>query len=211
MPRPKKQKNYLDKLQTEVESNQSRLSLILGVLIVVVVGILVFNYFNKNNAQVGPASQTTQGDVAPDELPGKYTVKEGDTLFLIAEKYYTDGSKFIEIVKANNLPNENAIETGQVLEIPKLAETMAPSPSPTPTPEPQVEPVPTDKGAMPSVTSYGPAITGNQYTVQEGDWLSTIAARAYNGDILAYQKIAQVNNIANPDLIFPGQVITIPR
>lgn len=218
MPRPKKQTSYLDKLQTEVESNQSRLSLILGVLIVVVVGILIFNYFNKNKAQVGPAQQTEQGDISPENLPGKYTVKEGDTLFTVAEKYYKDGSLYTEIVKVNNLANENAIETGQVLEIPKLtvatspmpAETVTPSPSPTT--EPQLQPSPDAKGGIPSaVTSYGPTITGDKYTVVEGDWLSTIAARAYNGDILAYQKLAQANNISNPDLIFPGQVITIPR
>lgn len=218
---------YLDKVGREVQSNQSKVSMILGALIILVVGILIFNYFNRNKADLGPAqtTQQQQEDVAPDKLPGKYTVKEGDTLFLIAEKYYGDGFKYSEIVKVNNLANENAIEVGQVLEIPKVEAAEAPSTTPfptqtpSPTPEPSAEkmpeaaPQPDQKGApMESSTApFGPAITSNSYTVQEGDWLSKIAARAYKGDIWAYQKIAQANNIPNPDLIFPGQVLTIPR
>lgn len=225
MPRPKKTtpQNYLDKLEAEVTSNQSRLSLILGALIVIVAGILIFNYFNKNKAEVGPAGQTeqTQMDVSPQNLPGKYTVKDGDTLFTIAEKYYQDGSKFTEIMKANNLTNENFVEVGQVLEIPKIetisaatpAASVAESPAPTEMPSPTPLPTPTAQMTTPltGTTNWGPVITTATYVVQEGDWLSKIAARAYNGDILAYKKLAEVNKIPNPDLIFPGQVITIPR
>ncbi|QQG43407.1 MAG: LysM peptidoglycan-binding domain-containing protein [Candidatus Daviesbacteria bacterium] len=187
MPRTKKDAtSYINRLEQEVENNQSKLSLILGILIVIVAGILFFNYFQdqKNKGDVGPAQTTQQQpDVAPNQLPGKYTVKVGDTLFTIAEKYYQDGSKFTAIAQNNNLASADQIEAGQVLEIPKLD----------------------------AVTDFGPTITGNTYTVQEGDWLSTIAARAYNGDIMAYQNLAQVNNISNPDLILPGQVINIPR
>lgn len=220
MPRPKKvaptTQGYLEKLEAEVSSNQSKLSLILGALIVLVVGILVFNYFNKNKSEIGPAQQTTQenADVSPNNLPGKYTVKEGDTLFIIAEKYYQDGSKFTEIMKTNNLANENYVEVGQVLDIPKLAKAVTPTStpevtSPTEAASPNLTPTSPSQGSGP--VSWGPAITGNTYTVQEGDWLSTIAARAYKGDIMAYKRLAEVNHIPNPDLIFPGQVITIPR
>ena len=59
-------------------------------------------------------------------------------------------------------------------------------------------------------TVWGPKITGDTYTVVEGDWLSTISARAY-GDVMAYNKIAVANNIPNPDLIEPGQVLKLPR
>ncbi|GHG06105.1 hypothetical protein GCM10017783_18360 [Deinococcus piscis] len=47
------------------------------------------------------------------------------------------------------------------------------------------------------------------YTVQAGDTLSKIAQRYY-GDMNAYGKIAQYNNIANPDHIEVGQKIRIP-
>ncbi len=226
MPRPKKQEkaatkssSYLEKIESEVESNRSRLSLVLGALILLVIGVLIFNYFNKNKSELGPSQETTtqstEEDVKPENLPGKYTVKDGDTLFIIAEKYYSDGSKYTEIVSANKLGNENSIITGQVLEIPKvmqsatdsaimesttptIAETASPTPTVTPTPDASIQ------------FDFGPKITVNTYTVQEGDWLSTIAARAY-GDPMAYQKLAQANNISNPDFIYPGQVLNIPR
>lgn len=233
MPRPKKtvekttttkpSSNYLEKLESEVQSNQSRLSLILGALIVLVIGVLVFNYFNRDKSEVGPSQETTQTtsqeDVKPGSLPGKYTVKEGDTLFTIAEQYYQDGSKFSEISKANKLTDENSIETGQVLEIPKIEQTATSSAtvteSVTPTPTETISPTPTATPQVDNQTSvdssdFGPKITGNTYTVQEGDWLSTIAARAY-GDTMSYQKIAQANNIPNPDFIYPGQVLNLPR
>lgn len=47
------------------------------------------------------------------------------------------------------------------------------------------------------------------YTVEPGDTLSAIARRFY-GDGNAYPKIAEANNIANPDLIHPGQQLVIP-
>ena len=59
-------------------------------------------------------------------------------------------------------------------------------------------------------TQWGPKIEGNTYTVQEDDWLSKIAGRAY-GDIFTFDKIAAANNLSNPDLIEPGMVLTIPR
>lgn len=139
---------YFDQIKTEVEQNQSKLSLVLGGLIVLVVGILIFNYFNKNKASLGPSSQTEQtpaespvSDVSPNQLPGKYTVKDGDTLFIIAEKYYQDGSRFEDIAKANNISDVNSVVTGQVLEIPKLEEsTPLPSPSETPSSSPTEQP-----------------------------------------------------------------------
>jgi nucleoid-associated protein YgaU len=48
-----------------------------------------------------------------------------------------------------------------------------------------------------------------QVTVQEGDSLSRIALRTY-GDYAAAAEIARANGIANPDLIFPGQVLRLP-
>ena len=45
-----------------------------------------------------------------------------------------------------------------------------------------------------------------EHVVVQDDWLSKIAIK-YN---TTYQKLAEYNGIANPDLIYPGQVIKIP-
>ncbi len=214
--------SFFERIQTDIQENNSILNIILGALIVIVLGILVFNYFNKDNGDLGPSQQTEtldmeDGDVSKENLPGKYTVKEGDTLFIIAQKYYDDGEKFPEIVEANKLDNENNIEIGQVLEIPKPEDTLAqaspvpenmnPSPSPTPT-----EVVTLDQGTGGAIneTIWGEKITGDTYTVKAEDWLSKIAGRAY-GDVMAYEKIAKANNISDPNIIEVGTVLKIPR
>src|ERR1700744_6034433 len=64
--------------------------------------------------------------------------------------------------------------------------------APTPAPEPQPEPEP----------------AARTYTVESGDTLWAISERFY-GDGSKYQIIADASGIANPDLIQPGQVLTI--
>ena len=207
--------SYFDKIESDIKTNQSTLSLVLGALIVLIVGVLLFNYFNRDKEELGPSQQTTDSmeDVAPENLPGKYTVKEGDTLFLIAENYYKDGYKYAEIAKENSLVNVDSIEVGQVLEIPRLeiADTQADEIIATTDAEiVKVEEEVEKATGGGDTTIWGPKIEANEYTVVEGDWLSTIAARAY-GDIMAYTKIAEANSIKNPDLITPGMNLKLPR
>lgn len=59
-------------------------------------------------------------------------------------------------------------------------------------PEPKPEPTP---------------VVDDYYTVVSGDTLSAIAERYGT----TYQELAKYNGIENPDLIFPGQVIRIPK
>lgn len=202
-------RTFTDKLQSEVKGNKSYVNLVLGLLIVFVAGILVLNYFKKNQENLGPAQQVAseenQGDVKPENLPGKYTVKEGDTLYLIAEKYYQDGYKFPKLAEANKLNDVNTLEVGQVLDIPKLEETTLAATETTETKD-----TGTGTGGAINQTVWGETISGDSYTVIEGDWLSTIAGRAY-GDIMAYEKIAQANNISDPNVITPGMVLKLPR
>ena len=62
-------------------------------------------------------------------------------------------------------------------------------------------------GLPPPKSPAGIASSGG--TVAPGDSLWAIAERVY-GDGNQYQRIADANGIANPDLIQPGQVLTIP-
>ncbi len=208
--------SLLARLQSQINLDQSYLSLFLGVLIVIVAGVLIFNYFQKGQQSLGPAQQTAnnttiepQKDVEPGNLPGKYTVKDGDTLFQIADKYYGDGYQYPAIAKANQLASADVIEVGQVLSIPKLEVTSATGPT-NPVTAGTIDANSTGTGGAENQTIWGERITGNTYTVQEGDWLSTIAGRAY-GDIYAFDKIAKANNIADPNVIEPGTVLQIPR
>jgi nucleoid-associated protein YgaU len=194
----------------ELNSASSYLNLVLGLLIVLVVGVLLFNYFKKDGGDLGPSDQTAsttgqeQKDVEVSNLPGKYTVKEGDTLFTIAEKYYSDGYQYLKLVETNKLSDANNLTVGQVLEIPKLETTPVVA---------QIQPTGEAKGGIGGAenqTIWGERITGDTYVTVEGDWLSKIAGRAY-GDPMKFDVIAKANNISNADLIPVGITLKIPR
>lgn len=224
--KPESNDSFVDKMQNDLQNNQSYLNIILGGLIIIILGVLVFNWFNKTDGTIGPSQDSTQAentDVSKDALPGTYTVKAGDTLFTIAEQYYNDGYKYSEIVKENKLANENTVEIGQKLVIPKIESEMTmSSDSPTPTMSPETSPamspsptpvmtnIPTMNNTMTDQNTWGEKITGDSYTIKTGDSLASIAARAY-GDVNAYDKIAKANKISNPDSIEIGMVLKLPR
>ncbi|MCP4358798.1 MAG: LysM peptidoglycan-binding domain-containing protein [Chloroflexi bacterium] len=119
----------------------------------------------------------------------QYTVRWGDTLYSIARRHNTTVN---DIVAINNIPNPNLIYVGQVIEIPDGS-----NPPPTSPPTTAVPPLPT------ATAPPGGSIT---YVVQPGDTLYAIARR-YGTTVNA---IAAANNIANPNLIYVGQVLIIP-
>jgi nucleoid-associated protein YgaU len=47
-----------------------------------------------------------------------YTVRPGDTLFAVAERFYGDGSQYPQIADASSVADPNLIHPGQVLTIP---------------------------------------------------------------------------------------------
>jgi LysM domain len=86
-------------------------------------------------------------------------------------------------------------------------ETDAPPP-----PEPAAEAAPAEEpveATEVAVEETAPEPAAQTYTVVEGDTLWAIAERFY-GDGNKYQAIADASGIDNPDLIHPGQELTIP-
>ncbi len=109
-----------------------------------------------------------------------YVVQAGDTLNAIARRFNTTVA---ELMRLNNLKNPDRIVVGQKLVVPATG------------------------GAVPGPDTA--PVTGTQkrtHVVQKGETLLSIARR-YG---VTVQAIQQANNIANPDLIFPGQVLIIP-
>lgn len=159
--------------------------MILGALVVVVVGILIVNYFKDRKSSTLPSALTTQN------LTKEHTVAKGETLWSIAEDSFGSGYNWVDIKKANNLKTDT-IEVGQTLSIPDVAAKM-----PTAT-----------KVSQAPVSSE--TISGDSYTVTKGDCLWTIAVRAY-GDGFKWTEIAKVNKLVNPNIIHAGNVLTLPR
>jgi LysM repeat protein len=78
------------------------------------------------------------------------------------------------------------------------------SPRPEPAPAAAAAPAPVEEAPA------APAAPAEQHwTVDPGDTLWAIAEKVY-GDGNQYQRIADANGIANPDLIQPGQDLVIP-
>lgn len=184
----------LQKLLKKLKLNESTISMILGVLVVLVVGALVINYFRNVRKPTAPTPQielpSEKEEVKLEELPTLYKVKSGDNLWRIAETVYGSGYNWVDIAKENKLTNPNLLLAGQELTIPKV--------------EPKK---PTAKVVA---STFGEPITGDTYTVVKGDHLWGIAVRAY-GDGYQWVKIARENNLAKPNLIHPGNVFKIPR
>ena len=112
------------------------------------------------------------GSVTPPSGATTYTVQRNDNLTEIAARF---GTTVAELVRLNNIANPNLIYPGQVLII-------------------------RENGG--SVTPPSGAVT---YTVQRNDNLTEIANRF--GTTVA--ELVRLNNIANPNLIYPGQVLII--
>ena len=114
--------------------------------------------------------------------PGAHLVLQDDRNVVIVA---ADGTTVLwtpncYVTEAERAAEEQAVAAEQAQQAPAPA-----APAPTAPPAPQT------------------------YTVQRGDTLSAIAKRFY-GHASEYRRIAAANNIANPDLIHPGQQLVIP-
>lgn len=151
--------------------------------------------FSKIMGAYRPAYDTTPSvpsvkpvnDNSGSETPvlneNEYTVKSGDNLWTIGQKF---GVPYLEIAKANSIASPYVIRPGQVLTIPKKGQN-------TTSPIITVEPIKDE--------------TSDTYTVKPGDTLWGIGQKYH----VNYMKIAQANNISSPYVIRPGQVLTIPK
>ena len=118
-----------------------------------------------------------------------YTVKDGDTLWSIAESQFGSGYNWVDIKTANSIKNANNITKDQVLFLPNVQPKSATSTQ---------------------VIDRNNAISDSNYSVEKGDNLWTISVRAY-GDGYKWTDIAKSNSLTHPSLIYPGQKLSIPR
>lgn len=121
-----------------------------------------------------------------------YVVVPGDTLSRIAAYY---GVSVQALAAANNIWNPSLIYVGQVLTVP--SSSYYPQ-------YPQYPQYPTPPSYPPQTPSYGVVA---YYTVRPGDTLASIA-RWYG---TTWSTIASANGIYNPNHIYAGQVLAIPR
>jgi nucleoid-associated protein YgaU len=161
--------------------------MVLGGLVVIIVGVLVVNYFKDRGGL------TLNGLNTQNTSTKEYVVAKGETLWSIAEDSYGSGYNWVDIKKENNL-KVDTIEIGQKLVLPDVAAKQ-----------------PTSTKVVVRTQSPADEIIGEDvYTVVRGDSLWKIAVRAY-GDGFRWAEIAKANKLVHPNLIHSGNVLTLPR
>ena len=113
-----------------------------------------------------------------------YTVVKGDTLTKIAKRY---GTTVAQLCEWNNISNANLIKVGQKLIVSQESESESSS----------------SESSTPSTST---STETSQYIVQSGDTLSKIAKK-FDTTVAT---LVSMNNIENADVIYVGQVLTVP-
>ncbi len=143
-----------------------------------------------------PTVTTEVESEAQTQTPRKgesYTVQEGDTLWMIAERVYSSGYNFVDIAEANSLMNPDFIMTGQEISLPVVDAK-----------EPTVGDITPDATMTRSTSSVKPT-----HTVVEGESLWTIAQAEYNDPYMWTQIVSLNPSITNPDIIYPTTVLKL--
>ncbi len=190
--------NFAEIKKKYFKSTEEVVSMFLGLVIVIVVGSLIFNYFQKGKGTIDiPGSTDIKlTDSAAEKLTENgekiYQVVKGDNLWKIAVKEYGDGYQWTKIAAANKLKDASVISVGQKIVLPKSE---------------------TNKQVITKQNDSSQTISqGSEYKVIRGDSLWKIAVRAY-GDGYQWTKIWQENKskLVNPSGLAIGMMLNIPK
>ncbi|PIV09304.1 hypothetical protein COS31_03555 [Candidatus Roizmanbacteria bacterium CG02_land_8_20_14_3_00_36_15] len=165
---------------------------ILGLVIILI--IIFSGIFSFSKKEIISSSKNNKSS---SKTPSKinvaiYITQKGDYLWKIAEEAYGSGYNAYDIAIANKISNPNLIFSGTKLVLPN------------------VTPKALTKGEIDQRSTTQVTQTNSKYIVKAGDYLWKIALESY-GDGFAWVKIAKINNLNNPNIIEPGQVLIIPR
>jgi len=186
--------------------SESYTSLILGAVVVLVAGILFFSFVKVNrnmqtsSTKIEPTKPAQTAEKLKSQISSTYTVSPGDDLWSISEKVYKDGYKWIEIAKANKLDDPGLIHVGNKLTVPTIEHKSTISTA--------IESK--NSSETKDASMQNTAIKEATYVIRKGDNLWDISVRAY-GDGYKWPEIEKINNLENPDLIYPDNVLKLPR
>ena len=184
---PRRKKGGISQVLFGKNLEDSYSGLILAAIIVVVLGLLVANYFSKRNSDF-PQGQTSE--IKSENMGGnqesEYKVEPNDSLSAISMKYYGSFDYWPVLARANNIKNPNLLYKDITLKIP----------------------------AKDNAEMLRGELTTTSYEVQAGDTLFAISEKVY-GDGYKWMVLDRANKVGrlpngNP-LIFAGNKLVIPR
>ncbi|OIP87760.1 hypothetical protein CO009_01235 [Candidatus Shapirobacteria bacterium CG_4_8_14_3_um_filter_35_11] len=112
------------------ESREELVSMFLGLGVVIVAVLVIFNFVIKSKGNISLPGISTKTEQNLLTTPGKinnidsglYEVIKGDSLWNIAVKKYGNGFLWTKIASENKLINVSVIEVGQKLVLPVISE-----------------------------------------------------------------------------------------
>lgn len=165
--------------------------MVLGIIVIIIVGSLVIRYLKADRGTI-PQELLNQPN-SIEVLSKTHKVQKGESLWVIAENYYGDGFKWVDIATENKIANASIIEVDQELIIPNLDEQTEQNDITTTVSDVQVS-----------------STESQQYTIEKGDSLWKIAVKVY-GDGYKWVEIAKENKIITPNTIHSGNILVLPR
>ena len=165
--------------------------MVLGIIVIIIVGSLVIRYLKADRGTI-PQELLNQPN-SIEVLSKTHKVQKGESLWVIAENYYGDGFKWVDIATENKIANASIIEVDQELIIPNLDEQTEQNDKTTTVSDVQVS-----------------STESQQYTIEKGDSLWKIAVKVY-GDGYKWVEIAKENKIITPNTIHSGNILVLPR
>ena len=185
MPRGRPKKNFLN---FKINWQDSYGTFVLIAIIVIVLGLLVANFFSNKEKDIDTGEQVEQtAEEAMKPTAGaEYTIRDNDSLSKISQEVYGSQYYWPTIAKINKIANPNRILVGNKLELP---------------PKEEIEQAKT-------------AAAQATYKVEQGDTFFTIAEKVYE-DGSKWRILHQANGSrylpnGNP-LVFSDSTIAVPR
>jgi len=173
----------LKNILKQIKTHESSISTVLGFVVIVVVGLLVVNYFRNidDQGQLNSLADSTEQETTLTS----HTIAEGESLWTIAETYYDDGFRWTDIMEANGIENPADIEVGQTIMIPDVTTeitdaladasagesgevaVMEETKTPEPTAEPTIEPTSTPEAEVIAEATASPEVMENDQVVMD--------------------------------------------
>lgn len=197
-----------------IKLQESTISMVVGVIIILLIGFVTIRYIARNNAgEILPPIETQSTE---SSLPVIHNVQNDETLWSISEKYYGTGYNWVDIKEANKIINADEISEGQELTIPNVTPrvladantSVTPTPQPTEPKESSIQQTETPKPEETKTGEEPESESTDTYTVKSGDSLWKIA-QTNLGDGNKWTEIAKNNDLKNPSIIRVGQELKL--
>ena len=134
-----------------------------------------------------------------------HTVRTGENLHILAERFYENSAFYIIdfIVEYNNIPNPDRILVGTVLRFPPLPQHLLPV---------IIGQLPLQLFLMDYVPTEEELQNAPTHTVVAGDNLTNLVYRFYgNSERYMIDFIARINGLTNPNRIHVGMILMFPE